>query len=114
MSQASAGAVDPGSRYYVKIDSTGDGVEDVAYRWVTASATVAGNARGFVGPADDPFFVDLGPVFDGLTIATQVRSTTDPGNQRHSRDVVAAFNATSPADDAKNFGAPALNPEPAP
>jgi hypothetical protein len=24
MSQASAGAVDPGSRYYVKIDNTGD------------------------------------------------------------------------------------------
>ena len=27
------GKLDPEARYYVKIDNTGDGVEDVAYRW---------------------------------------------------------------------------------
>src|SRR3954469_22262346 len=27
------GKLDPRARYYVKIDNTGDGVEDVAYRW---------------------------------------------------------------------------------
>ena len=27
------GKLDPAARYYVKIDNTGDGVEDVAYRW---------------------------------------------------------------------------------
>ena len=27
------GKLDPNARYYVKIDNTGDGVEDVAYRW---------------------------------------------------------------------------------
>ena len=27
------GKLDPKARYYVKIDNTGDGVEDVAYRW---------------------------------------------------------------------------------
>jgi hypothetical protein len=30
---ASAIAPDEDSRYYVKIDNTGDGYEDVAYRW---------------------------------------------------------------------------------
>ena len=30
---ASAIVPDEGSRYYVKIDNTGDGYEDVAYRW---------------------------------------------------------------------------------
>src|SRR5215217_9325976 len=28
------GKLDPEAQYYVKIDNTGDGVEDVAYRWV--------------------------------------------------------------------------------
>ena len=27
------GKLDPKARYYVKVDNTGDGVEDVAYRW---------------------------------------------------------------------------------
>lgn len=44
----------------------------------------------FCGPRDDPFFVDLGGVFDlGGT-----RSTfgTDPGNPSNARDAVAGFN----------------------
>ena len=32
---ASAIKPDQDSRYYVKIDNTGDGFEDVAYRWVS-------------------------------------------------------------------------------
>ena len=31
-------------------------------------AAGAGGTKSFVGPADDPFFVDLGSVFDGITI----------------------------------------------
>ena len=27
------GKLDPAAQYYVKIDNTGDGVEDVSYRW---------------------------------------------------------------------------------
>jgi hypothetical protein len=27
------GKLDPAAHYYVKIDNTGDGVEDVAHRW---------------------------------------------------------------------------------
>src|SRR5215216_2384351 len=135
------GKLDPEARYYVKVDNTGDGRPDVAYRWdfdqrfrnpdsfldaaptvdsiddpdlnfvqtydlyretyrgkrvrarkiasdvpvapgnagpktypdydkVAAGAIsgVAGGGRTFVGPADDPFFVDLGAVFDGINI----------------------------------------------
>ena len=137
------GKLDPKARYYVKIDNTGDGREDVAYRWkfhqrfrnpnsflyaaptvtsvndpdinfvqtydlyketykrnghlkrsrriahdvpvapdnvgpktipnydpvwLGAVAPVSGGGKTFVGPADDPFFVDLGAVFDGINI----------------------------------------------
>ena len=34
-----------------------------------ASVTSApGGSKSFVGPADDPFFVDLGAIFDGVNI----------------------------------------------
>jgi hypothetical protein len=33
--------------------------------------------KSFVGPADDPFFVDLGPVFDGLLTAAAVEPDLD-------------------------------------
>ena len=49
------------------------------------SAAHPGGGKSFVGPADDPFFVDL----------------------------ASAANATSPKDDLKNFGTYALGPEPA-
>ena len=124
------GKLDPRARYYVKIDNTGDGRADVAYRWkfkqkflkpdsfldqgnfvqsydlyketykgkkehshkiasnvpvapanagpkttpnyaATQAATIRGLSGGgktFVGPSDDPFFVDLGAVFDGINI----------------------------------------------
>ena len=136
------GKLDPRARYYVKIDNTGDGRADVAYRWqfkskfrnpnsfLDAAPTVdsvddpdinfvqtydlyketykgkhgvarsgsrttsrsrrptpgrrrsrttprsqagairalPGGGKTFVGPSDDPFFVDLGAVFDGINI----------------------------------------------
>jgi hypothetical protein len=44
----------------------------------------------FCGPRDDPFFVDLGGVFD----LGQTRSTygSDPNNANNARDAVAGFN----------------------
>jgi hypothetical protein len=259
------GKLDPEARYYVKIDNTGDGVEDVAYRWefknkfrnpnsflyavppvnsindpnlnfvqtydlyyelyragklvserpIGRNIPVApdnvgpktipnytnvsngaikdlkGGTRTFVGPVDDPFFVDLGAVFDGINIDKPGRPMIGLGNQGGGKDDVSGYNthafvlqvpngdvtrdgravnnakapnavvgvwastdrkvikvnrrgqpverwkqvsrlgnplideviipiglkdkynATSPADDGKNFGAAALNPEPA-
>jgi hypothetical protein len=149
-----------------------------------------GGGKTFVGPVDDPFFVDLGAVFDGINIDQPGRPAIGLGNQGGGRDDLAGFNvhsfalqvpqadvtrdrrsvsgakssnavvgvwssterraisvrkhhrrvhwkqvsrlgnplinevivpiglkdkynATSPANDAKNFGAGALNPEPA-
>ncbi len=47
----------------------------------------------FAGPRDDPFFVDLGGVFD----VGQTRSQygLDPGNPDNARDAVAGFNTHS-------------------
>ena len=44
----------------------------------------------FCGPRDDPFFVDLGGIFD----LGQTRNDygTDPGNSENARDAVAGFN----------------------
>jgi len=256
------GKLDPTARYYVKIDNTGDGVEDVAYRWQfhnrfrnpksflyaaptvssvndpnlnfvqtydlyfekykhgkEVSSTMLGHdipvapdnvgpktmpnypavsnsavanlkfgVKSFVGPVDDPFFIDLGAVFDGINIDKPGRPAIGLGNQGGGKDDVSGynvhsfvlqvpdahitrdgkavssakapnavvgvwstterrsigvlhgrphwtqvsrlgnplineviipigqkdrFNATEPKDDAKNFGAYALNPEPA-
>jgi hypothetical protein len=258
------GKLDPAARYYVKIDNTGDGVEDVAYRYQfhnrfrspssflyaaptvdsatdpdlnfvqtydlyfekykdgkpisskrigsdvpvapdnvgpktmpdyagvsrSAARTVMFGVKTFVGPVDDPFFVDLGSIFDGINIDKPGRPAIGLGNQGGGHDDLAGysvhsfvlqvpdahitrdgkpvagakasnavvgvwstterrspsvlrgngkdrwtqvsrlgnplinevvipigakdkFNATSPADDAKNFGTYAVNPEPA-
>jgi hypothetical protein len=257
------GKLDPDARYYVKIDNTGDGVEDIAYRYqfhntfrnpksflyagptvdsvtspnlnfvqtydlyfekyrngrevsstllghdvpvapdnvgpktmpdyaaVSASAvkTLKFGVKSFIGPVDDPFFADLGTIFDGIDIDKPGRPAIGLGNQGGGHDDLAGydvhsfvlqvpdahitrdgkavsgpkaanavvgvwstterrsisvtrggkshwtqvsrlgnplineviipigrkdmFNATAPADDAKNFGAYALAPEPA-
>jgi uncharacterized protein DUF4331 len=159
------GKLDPRARYYVKIDNTGDGVEDVAYRWkfhnkfnnpnsflyaaptvtsiddpdinfvqtydlyretyhgrrvrarriahdvpvapadsgpktypdydkVAAGAIspVAGGGKTFVGPVDDPFFVDLGAIFDGINIDKPGRPSIGLGNQGGGKDDVAGYN----------------------
>jgi hypothetical protein len=161
------GKLDPRARYYVKIDNTGDGREDVAYRWqfkqkfrnpdsflyaapqVTsvddpdinfvqtydlyretydkkgelkhsklvandlpvapdnvgpktipnyeavsngAIAPVRGGGKTFVGPIDDPFFVDLGAVFDGINIDQPGRPNIGLGNQGGGKDDVSSYN----------------------
>ncbi len=58
---------------------------------VTASiATATSGERIFCGPRDDPFFVDLGGIFD----LGQTRSAfgTDPNSSVNARDAVAGFN----------------------
>ena len=163
------GKLDPRARYYVKIDNTGDGRADVAYRWqfhnrfrnpnsflyaaptVTSVddpdinfvqtydlyretyknghrkssklvadnvrvspdnvgpktipnyepvwlggvAAVKGGGKTFVGPADDPFFVDLGAVFDGINIDKPGRPNIGLGNQGGGKDDVSSYNTHS-------------------
>ena len=159
------GKLDPAARYYVKVDNTGDGRPDVAYRWefdqrfrnpesfldaaptvdsiddpdlnfvqtydlyretyrgkkvrarriahdvpvapanvgpktypdygkVAAQAIrgVAGGGKTFVGPADDPFFVDLATIFDGINIDKPGRPNIGLGNQGGGKDDVAGYN----------------------
>src|SRR3954464_3085073 len=151
------GKLDPRARYYVKIDNTGDGREDVAYRWkfkqkflkpdsfldqgnfvqsydlyketykgkhehshkiasnvpvapanagpkttpnyaATQAATIRGLSGGgktFVGPSDDPFFVDISAVFDGINIDKPGRPNIGVGNQGGGKDDVAGYNTHS-------------------
>jgi hypothetical protein len=164
------GKLDPKARYYVKIDNTGDGREDVAYRWkfhskfrnpnsflyaaptvtsvndpdinfvqtydlykdtykpngdlkrerriahnvpvapdnvgpktipdydpvwLGAVAPVSGGGKTFVGPADDPFFVDLGAIFDGINIDKPGRPNIGLGNQGGGKDDVSTYNTHS-------------------
>src|SRR4051812_19179857 len=163
------GKLDPKARYYVKIDNTGDGYEDVAYRWqfknkfrnpnsfLYAAPTVdsvndpdlnfvqtydlfketykdrrlvrtskiagdvpvapdnvgpktipnydkvaagaitplRGGGKTFVGPRDDPFFVDLGAVFDGINIDAPGRPNIGLGNQGGGKDDVSGYNVHS-------------------
>src|SRR5215208_7810271 len=163
------GKLDPKARYYVKIDNTGDGREDVAYRWqfkqtfrtpgsflyaaptvdsvddpdlnfvqtydlwretyrkgkvkssrkiasglpvapdnvgpktipdypsVSAGAvkTLPGGVKSFVGPADDPFFIDLAVAFDGINIDKPGRPDIGLGNQGGGKDDVAGYNTHS-------------------
>ena len=35
---------------------------------VVLAAGLPGGTKSFVGPVDDPFFVDLGAVFDGISL----------------------------------------------
>src|SRR3954464_10474932 len=163
------GKLDPKARYYVKVDNSGDGRADVAYRWqfhqrfrnpnsflyaapqvtsvddpdinfvqtydlyrvsyknrretgerlILRNAPVApdnvgpktipnyepvwmgavkntlGGGKSFVGPADDPFFVDLGAVFDGINIDKPGRPNIGLGNQGGGRDDVSGYNTHS-------------------
>src|SRR5687767_9809981 len=159
--------LDENARYYVKIDNTGDGYEDVAYRWdfktrfrnpnsflyaaptvdtvndpdlnlvqtydlykeeynssgkVIKTRRIADNApvvpdnvgpktmpnfaqveaggvtplkgggKTIVTPSDDPFFVDLGAVFDGINIDKPGRPNIGLGNQGGGKDDVAGYN----------------------
>ena len=52
----------------------------------SAITTLPGGTKVFVGPRDDPFFVDLGAIFDLLTIRKV------PGNKGKGVDGVGGFN----------------------
>jgi hypothetical protein len=160
------GKLDPKARYYVKIDNTGDGREDVAYRWqfkqrfrnpdsflyaaptvdsvddpdinfvqsydlyketydgrrltgskkiasdvpvapdnvgpktipnydrVAAGAvrSVEGGGKTFVGPVDDPFYLDLNTIFDGINLDKPGRPKIGLGNQGGGKDDVSGYN----------------------
>src|SRR6266498_2668731 len=51
-------------RYEIHIDNSGDGEEDITYRFRFKTKNMATNSFLFAGQRDDPFFVDLGPIFD--------------------------------------------------
>jgi len=59
----------------------------------SAITTASTGEKIFCGPRDDPFFVDLGGIFD----LGQTRNDygTDPGNSENARDAVAGFNTHS-------------------
>jgi hypothetical protein len=184
------GKLDPEAHYYVKIDNTGDGVEDVAYRWefhnkfrnpksflyavppvnsindpnlnfvqtydlyyelyragrqvssrqiandvpvapdnvgpktMPNYATVSngairnlkGGVKSFVGPVDDPFFVDLGAVFDGINIDKPGRPMIGLGNQGGGKDDVSGYNTHAfvlqvPAEDVTRDGRAVTGPK---
>ena len=161
------GKLDPEAHYYVKIDNTGDGVEDISYRWrfkntfrnpdsflyavppvnsindpnlnfvqsydldyilyrngkpgspsarsrttCRSRPTTPGRRRSrttptsptgairnlrkggktFVGPVDDPFFIDLGTVFDGINIDKPGRPMIGLGNQGGGKDDISGYN----------------------
>jgi Domain of unknown function (DUF4331) len=48
--------------------------------------------KSFVGPVDDPFFVDLGSVFDGINIDKPGRPAIGLGNQGGGHDDLAGYN----------------------
>ena len=160
------GKLDPEAHYYVKIDNTGDGVEDISYRWRFKNTfrkpdsflyavppvnsindsnlnfvqsydldyilyrngkpgpprTIANNVpvapdnagpktfpnyanvanqairnlrkggKTFVGPVDDPFFIDLATVFDGINIDKPGRPMIGLGNQGGGKDDISGYN----------------------
>jgi hypothetical protein len=177
------GKLDPEAHYYVKIDNTGDGVEDVSYRWefknkfrnpnsflyavppvnsindpnlnfvqtydlyytlyragkVVSERPIANNVpvapdnagpktfpnydavangairnlkggiKTFVGPVDDPFFIDLAAVFDGINIDKPGRPMIGLGNQGGGKDDISGYNTHSfvlqvPASDVTRDG----------
>ena len=68
-----------------------------------------GGGKTFVGPADDPFFVDLGSIFDGINIDKPGRPAIGLGNQGGGKDDVSGFNVHSfvlqvPASDVTRDG----------
>ena len=66
-------------------------------RSVAAGAVhgLPGGGKTFVGPVDDPFFVDLGSVFDGINIDKPGRPAIGLGNQGGGKDDVSGFNVHS-------------------
>jgi hypothetical protein len=53
---------------------------------VSSSVATVADIRAYAGPADDPFYIDLGAIFDALTIRKV------PGNAGGGVDTLAGFN----------------------
>ena len=64
------------------------------YDRVAAGAVrqLRGGGKTFVGPVDDPFYVDLGTIFDGINIDKPGRPNIGLGNQGGGKDDVAGYN----------------------
>ena len=84
----------------IMLDPSADNTDVYAYtapdapgRLETTSAaapsyvpSLLAGGKSFVGPADDPFFVDLGAVFDGINIDKPGRPVIGLGNQAGGTD----------------------------
>ena len=67
-------------------------VPDYAKVAAGAISALPGGGKTFVGPADDPFFVDLDTVFDGMNIDKPGRPNIGLGNQGGGKDDVSGYN----------------------
>jgi hypothetical protein len=67
------------------------------YAAVAAGAitSLSGGGKTFVGPRDDPFFIDLAVIFDGLNIDQPGRPGIGTGNGGGGKDDVAGYNTHS-------------------
>ena len=54
--------------------------------------TCASGGKTFVGPVDDPFFIDLGVIFDGINIDKPGRPMIGLGNQGGGKDDISGYN----------------------
>jgi hypothetical protein len=76
--------------------------------WQSAVTNLTGGGRVFAGPTDDPFFVDLGAVFDDVTFRDSVMGF---GSRGGGYDYVAGYNVHTialevPATDLVAAGTP--------
>ncbi|MFO0610374.1 MAG: DUF4331 domain-containing protein [Polyangiales bacterium] len=76
--------------------------------WQSAVTNLTGGGRVFAGPTDDPFFVDLGAVFDDVTFRDSVMGF---GSRGGGYDYVAGYNVHTiaieiPAADLVAAGTP--------
>ena len=72
--------------------------------------------KTFVGPVDDPFFIDLGAVFDGINIDKPGRPMIGLGNQGGGKDDVSGYNTHAfvlqvPFEDVTRDGKRRQGPE---
>ncbi len=88
------------------------------YAKVAAGAirTLSNGAKTFVGPADDPFFIDLAVIFDGINIDKPGRPDIGLGNQGGGKDDVAGYNTHSfalqvPESDVTRDGKSVAGPD---
>ena len=91
--QAGTGRPPSGSRNDVPVAPDNVGPKTMPELRATSptarSATCPGGGKTFVGPVDDPFFVDLGSVFDGINIDKPGRPAIGLGNQGGGKDDVS-------------------------